>query len=85
MKLLIIYTILFLTPTLSLGQRAKIAFEKTTFNLGLVQEDGGKVTREFKLTNKGKAPLLIKHIETTCGWHSLWTFKLKWFSNYSNR
>ena len=67
MKLLIIYTILFFIPTLSLGQRAKIAFEKTTFNLGLVQEDGGKVTREFKLTNKGKAPLLIKHIETTCG------------------
>ncbi len=60
MKLLIIYTILFFIPTLSLGQRAKIAFEKTTFNLGLVQEDGGKVTREFKLTNKGKAPLLIK-------------------------
>ena len=30
MKLLIIYTILFFIPTLSLGQRAKIAFEKTT-------------------------------------------------------
>ena len=50
-----------------MGQRAKIAFEKTTFNMGLVQENGGKVTHEFKFTNKGKAPLLIKFIETTCG------------------
>ena len=66
MKILI-YSILLLIPTLSLGQRAKIAFEKTTFNMGLVQENGGKVTHEFKFTNKGKAPLLIKFIETTCG------------------
>ena len=50
-----------------MGQRAKIAFEKTTFNMGLVQENGGQVTHEFKFTNKGKAPLLIKFIETTCG------------------
>ena len=57
MKILI-YSILLLIPTLSLGQRAKIAFEKTTFNMGLVQENGGKVTHEFKFTNKGKAPLL---------------------------
>ncbi len=62
-----IYTILFLIPVLSCAQRAKIAFEKTTFNMGLVQENGGKVTHQFKFVNKGKAPLLIKYIETTCG------------------
>ena len=62
-----IYVILLFIPTLSFAQRAKIAFEKTTFNMGLVQENGGKVTHEFKFTNKGKAPLLIKFIETTCG------------------
>ena len=59
-----IYVILLFIPTLSFAQRAKIAFEKTTFNMGLVQENGGKVTHEFKFTNKGKAPLLIKFIET---------------------
>ena len=51
-----IYVILLFIPTLSFAQRAKIAFEKTTFNMGLVQENGGKVTHEFKFTNKGKAP-----------------------------
>ena len=66
MKILI-YSILLLIPTLSFGQRAKIAFEKSTFNMGLVRENGGKVTHEFKFINKGKAPLLIKFIETTCG------------------
>lgn len=39
-----IYVILLFIPTLSFAQRAKIAFEKTTFNMGLVQENGGKVT-----------------------------------------
>ena len=50
-----IYVILLFIPTLSFAQRAKIAFEKTTFNMGIVQENGGKVTHEFKFTNKGKS------------------------------
>lgn len=53
-----IYVILLFIPTLSFAQRAKIAFEKTTFNMGLSAGKRGKVTHEFKFTNKGKAPLL---------------------------
>ena len=62
-----LYCILLFTPTLLVAQRAKISFEKTTFDMGFVLENGGKVTHHFKFINKGKAPLLIKYIETTCG------------------
>lgn len=62
-----IYCILFFTPTSLVAQRAKISFEKTTFDMGLVLESGGKVTHHFKFINKGKSPLLIKFIETSCG------------------
>ena len=62
-----LYCILLFTPTLLVAQRAKITFEKTTFDMGFVLENGGKVTHHFKFINKGKAPLLIKYIETTCG------------------
>lgn len=51
-----IYVILLFIPTLSFAQRAKIAFEKTTFNMGLVQENGGKVTHDLNLQTKGKHP-----------------------------
>ena len=54
-------------PALAFGQKAKIAFEKNTIDAGLVQETGGKITYNFKFVNKGKAPLLIKYVETTCG------------------
>ncbi|WP_026207372.1 DUF1573 domain-containing protein [Butyricimonas synergistica] len=61
------YSIFFLLPALAVGQKAKIDFEKTVLEAGLVQETGGKITYHFKFVNKGKAPLLIKYVETTCG------------------
>lgn len=63
----LIYFILLFIPALAFGQKAKIAFERTTIDAGLIQESGGKVTYDFKFVNKGKAPLLIKYVETTCG------------------
>ena len=61
------FLIFLFIPTLVFGQKAKIDFEKTVLEAGLVQETGGKVTYNFKFVNKGKAPLLIKYVETTCG------------------
>lgn len=63
----LIYFILLFIPALAFGQKAKIAFKRTTIDAGLIQESGGKITYDFKFVNKGKAPLLIKYVETTCG------------------
>ncbi len=64
---ILVYSIFFFLPAFAFGQKAKIDFEKTILEAGLVQETGGKVTYNFKFVNKGKAPLLIKYVETTCG------------------
>ncbi len=64
---IILYFALLLLPNLSFAQRAKISFEKNTMNVGTIAENGGKITCKYKFTNKGKVPLLIKHIETSCG------------------
>lgn len=67
MKKIITYIFVLLLPLGLRAQKAKISFDKTLADIGIVHENGGKVTHEFKFTNKGKAPLLIKFIETTCG------------------
>ncbi|MCO5934382.1 DUF1573 domain-containing protein [Mucilaginibacter sp. RB4R14] len=41
-------------------------FEKETHDFGKIAE-GAKVTYEFKFTNTGKSPLIIKDAVATCG------------------
>lgn len=55
-------------PTLSLGEEkgAKIHFNKTLYNFGVIQQ-GEKVEYEFEFTNIGTAPLLITGAEADCG------------------
>ena len=47
--------------------KAKISFEKTTYDFGNIKEDGGPVTVEFKFTNTGKDPLKITSARAECG------------------
>lgn len=45
---------------------AKMTFEETTYDFGLVEE-GAIVEHTFKFTNTGKAPLVISDARSTCG------------------
>ncbi len=47
-------------------KRAKIAFEKTTYQFGTIKE-GEKIKHDFVFKNTGNAPLLIKKVEVSCG------------------
>lgn len=64
---LIPYILLLLAPSLLFGQRARIDWEKTSHDFGRIPEKGGKVSCEFIFTNRGEAPLLIRHVESDCG------------------
>lgn len=45
---------------------AKIKFEETDFDFGLIKE-GSEVMHEFKFTNVGKEVLLIRDARSSCG------------------
>jgi hypothetical protein len=45
---------------------AKIKFEETDFDFGLIRE-GSEVMHEFKFTNVGKEVLLIRDARSSCG------------------
>jgi len=49
------------------AQSGKFEFEETTHDFGNIHEENGKVSHEFKFTNKGTAPLLITEIVPSCG------------------
>lgn len=48
------------------GKRPQIVLEPDSFDLGQVSKKQGKVSRNFKLSNKGNSPLIIKNIKTSC-------------------
>lgn len=43
-----------------------IIFEKTVHDYGTITQ-GSDGNCEFKFTNKGKAPLVLKNVQTSCG------------------
>jgi hypothetical protein len=43
-----------------------IVFEKTAHDYGTITQ-GSDGNCEFKFTNKGKAPLVLKNVQTSCG------------------
>ena len=47
-------------------KRSKIAFEKTVYEYGTIKQ-GEVVKHDFKFTNTGNAPLVIKKVDASCG------------------
>jgi hypothetical protein len=43
-----------------------IIFESTTHNYGTIKQ-GSDGSCEFKFTNKGKTPIIITHVSSSCG------------------
>lgn len=46
--------------------RPELVLDATSFDFGQMSKKQGKVSKNFKLSNKGKAPLVIKNIKTSC-------------------
>lgn len=64
-KQLIALITLFLSQVSVLAQ--ELSFEQLSHDFGLISEADGKVSHDFKFTNTGDAPLLIKDVITGCG------------------
>lgn len=45
----------------------KIQFDQTTYDFGLIKEEGGKVTARFNFTNVGTEDLILKSVRPGCG------------------
>jgi hypothetical protein len=54
------------TTTASAADAPIMKFEKETHDFGKIKQ-GDKVTYDFKFTNTGKSPLIIKDAIATCG------------------
>lgn len=46
---------------------ARIKFEESSFNFGIIDEKGGPVSHEFEFTNTGNGNLVIYDVRTQCG------------------
>jgi hypothetical protein len=55
--------------SLTFGQvpKGKIEFKETVHNFGTIKEEKGSVTHKFVFKNKGKAPIVINHVQSSCG------------------
>ena len=53
-------------PAPTNDKKAEIVFEETLHNFGDIHQ-GDVVTYIFKFKNKGKAPLILSNVLTTCG------------------
>lgn len=60
-----LYGILFLLPVTSFAQ--KIKWDTTSHYFGCIEENNGKVNHTFHITNTGNSPLIIRHVESSCG------------------
>jgi len=50
----------------ALAEAPRVQFDATEYNYGKIKA-GEKVTHEFRLTNAGKKPLLIRKVKASCG------------------
>ncbi len=46
---------------------AQVKFEQMDHNFGVIKEEGGPANFNFKFNNTGNAPLVIQHVEASCG------------------
>lgn len=49
------------------GESAKIKFDDTMHDFGLISEEGGSVSHGFEFTNTGDVALVILDVTTNCG------------------
>jgi hypothetical protein len=48
-------------------EKTFISFPVKEHNFGIIKETDGIVTIDFEFVNTGKVPLIIRHVQTTCG------------------
>ncbi|MCX6229164.1 MAG: DUF1573 domain-containing protein [Bacteroidia bacterium] len=46
---------------------AQLKFEQMDHNFGVIKEEGGPANFNFQFTNTGNVPLIIQHVEASCG------------------
>jgi len=51
----------------AIAQTSKIGFEKMVYDFGVIKEESGKVSYEFKFTNKTNVPITINNVQASCG------------------
>lgn len=64
------YGILIVGLVLSLSamsQKAVISFDTKSYDFGKINEEDGKVTYVFDFTNTGSTPLVVTHVQASCG------------------
>ena len=64
--LLSLLLILSFGTTLAQNKGPRMTFETSTHNFGDVKRKGGDLIKEFRFTNDGDAPLVIKKITKSC-------------------
>ena len=62
-----IILIFFVSSNALMSQNTFISCEKSVHNFGTIAENGGNVTHQFLLINRGKEPLTISGVSTSCG------------------
>lgn len=67
MRCLLLVIISLYSFTLFAQERAEAQFSSTLFNFEVLKEVDGKVHHDFIFVNKGKVPIIIKKVKTTCG------------------
>ncbi len=64
---IVCFLISIVSPAFVSAQNTYISCEKSVHNFGTIAENGGKVSHQFLLINKGKAPLIVSGVSTSCG------------------
>jgi Protein of unknown function (DUF1573) len=65
-KVFLFFAAILVFSVASYAQKAAIAFEKSEFDFGKIQQ-GKPVTNVFKFTNTGKEPLILTGVTASCG------------------
>lgn len=64
--LIVLVAIFCLAATWAQPKSAKLSFERESHDFGRVLRGEGDVSVEFRFTNEGTAPLVVKKATTTC-------------------
>lgn len=64
-----LFILLFLVISTSVFAQinSKLGFEKNVHDFGPIKEEGGKVSYEFKFTNKSSVPVTVTNVQASCG------------------
>ena len=63
---LIIILSMFMSAVFS-QNKPVMEFERNEHNFGLIKEEIGAVTTQFKFKNEGESPLIIQRVASSCG------------------